>query len=170
MNFLITWVSARKFFVFEVFLNVHILLPGSVSTAQLPDCSAAGGWPCFLGFSQPTYPPPPLALAPSMLFAPPGGPPSLGHSPPRFLHGFPHPSPRVCQGHVLRRPDLPKTCRVLPSHPTPCSFATRLGDMLSCAPAVTVLPVLHWPLHGQGWEGACSVSGTKQVFGNCQVG
>lgn len=133
-----------------------ILPPASVSTAQLTDCSAPGGWPCFLGFSRP--PPPPLALAPPMLLAPPGGPPSLGHSPPRFLHGFPHPSPPpgVRQGHVLRRPDLPKTCRVLPSHPAPCPFATGLGDMLSCAPAVTVsLSVLHWPLRGQGWEGAC---------------
>lgn len=155
MNFLVTWVSTRKCFVFEAFLNVCILPPGSVSATQLTGCSAPGVWPRFLGFSCPTHPPAPLATVPPMLVAPPGGPLSLGHSPPRFLRGFPHatPPPGVCQGHVLRRPDLPtETCRVLPSHPAPCPFATGLGHVLPCALAVTVsLPVLQWPLHGQGW-------------------
>lgn len=79
-------------------------------------CPLLEFWPRSLHFSAITHPLAPLAASFFTCCLPlPGDPLSLGHAPPRVLHGFPHPK-SVLTGHILRRPDLPaETCGVLPA-------------------------------------------------------
>lgn len=96
----------------------------------------------------------------------PGDALSLGRSPPRFLHGFPHPAcAKVTFSEGLIFPLRPAVSS-LPT-PPPCPFSSGLGDVLLCVRAVTVsLAVCVTPATPRGGVGGGSVPRTKQVFRN----